>query len=1262
VILDPASAAIGKAAVGTALKPLVDFIRRQFSRRGSEFSNFSDLAGIDQELSEAFNVLAHESPTPSAFLSNTIKGLLSQRPSVFDDHEARHFVSDERIIALGKSATRKIFADQDMSGERAAARDIYTELFGDQGAFGEQIFDDAVAFSVASVAACLDPQARVLLQSLNDLRSDTAEYYQQLSDRLDRIADRPATDEGPFQVGSKVYGVPNATRELLPRPALVEHISGHLLGPGTVEAGNIILVGEGGSGKSTVAAMLARRSEVVDAFADGVFWLSLGQHPDIPAYQGVWLNFVTARRLAYPSSAAATAALSAYFAERQALLILDDVWNQSDLSPFLVGGPKCRTLITTRERKLDSYGTVIRMQALLPSEAVQLIRIRSKCDFEDDEKLRELATGLDHLPLALELAAYQLSAGLSPADLILALNDEIELLETLSVPGHEHELDSQISRNQSLDACLNLSVRRLEEHQAGDLACLSIIRPGAGFAPAAAAHITGRDVADIARTMRLLWSMSLLERDERGNDSARYRMHAVIRAKALRMLIERNSERNAAEAQAEAVAAYLRRCNSRYPNDWHLVEDDGHTLENLTYYFLRCSDEASMLSLLATRGQADGPTPNAWHQMRIRRAEEELFAAEIAQIHEHCVGRKTFDPEILDLFVRAHIARASLADMNRDIDLRLSLALLKAGLWTEGQVASQAKRRFNLTDMMEAARHLPEPLRTQTLAYATARVALVRPSAAIAAGLVRVAEVFDMPQRGKIGDAAARLISFSLDAEEASAAAPSSAKLGFLRVALLFRERLGDAALPEGPLWVDRFLSRLEHSTKLTWSGEMRFAGLKGDTFGETVAAAETLLSLASETDEGVRARALATASRLLEDELAGLPAYSALRFKLLLRLRADPSAVREEARTALTVNDDRYAAVCEQALLKNERLSVFAQQLSDLYADDADFVSEIVTATYPNRLALAFLETILSTDLDRRDGALARIGGAYAGIIRQLVERGMIAATAAGEFHLSEDHYRIIAMLVRSGLGHESVTPASAFNDLRRVAGDFDRLRLFEAVLPCLGTLNLDAAEKLCALFRHVESASIAWLAIGTRVEDADRDTILKRAVSLLSEHFDATRALRALSRYISSYRGSHAMELAKSAAALAAGIGDADAMRAAFTRASIAMPAIQRRLRVKAGLWDWTDTMPTHAEIDPIPWSKSLTIPAFWVLPPGVPDEQFNDFVFDHLSKVEEDDTRSRHCERLADIAQEFSMRGMSRHANEIAEAIFDSAAMYR
>jgi len=114
----------------------------------------------------------------------------------------------------------------------------------------------------------------------------------------------------------------------------------------------------------------------------------------------------------YPDEQTGTSLLSQLLRERACLLIVDDVWKTEHLRAFLVGGPRCQILFTTRlEGIADEVGAAkIELAGMTDEEAITLLKEWSgPIAAEELDSATWLAREFDGLPLALELVGARVA-------------------------------------------------------------------------------------------------------------------------------------------------------------------------------------------------------------------------------------------------------------------------------------------------------------------------------------------------------------------------------------------------------------------------------------------------------------------------------------------------------------------------------------------------------------------------------------------------------------------------------------------------------------------------------------------------------------------------------------------------------------------------------------------------------------------------------------------------------------------------------------
>jgi hypothetical protein len=99
------------------------------------------------------------------------------------------------------------------------------------------------------------------------------------------------------------------------------------------------LKGAGGYGKTTLAKALCHDERIQNAYDDGILWVTLGQTPgDLTPHVEELVYALSGERPGFTRLDAAVARLKELLADRDLLIVIDDVWDAAHLKPFLEGG------------------------------------------------------------------------------------------------------------------------------------------------------------------------------------------------------------------------------------------------------------------------------------------------------------------------------------------------------------------------------------------------------------------------------------------------------------------------------------------------------------------------------------------------------------------------------------------------------------------------------------------------------------------------------------------------------------------------------------------------------------------------------------------------------------------------------------------------------------------------------------------------------------------------------------------------------------
>ena len=355
--------------------------------------------------------------------------------------------------------------------------------------------------------------------------------FQLVASGLDRHFPRPRTLESPaHNLPTPVTSFVGRTAE---RQALTGLLSRHRL---------VTVVGAGGAGKTRLAVELA--GDLVDEYPDGVWYADLSTVRD-PALLGVTIAATLGLRPEPGRPVLHT--LAEHAATHRYLLVLDtcDAYPgpAAQLASRLLGGGRGASVLATSREPVGLPGEVVwRIPPLSVREGVDLLLDRAAAarggrpaNPDEIAELDRVATALDGLPLALELAAARLRV-LSAGQLADRMHDVLGTLDAGHAVGAESEAgsgsdaDSAADRHRTMQATVRWSYRTLDVQAARLLRLMSVFA-GPVELPAVE-WLLGTDPLDpLAR----LVDKSLLQA-EPGATAVTYRMLDPIRAYAARML------------------------------------------------------------------------------------------------------------------------------------------------------------------------------------------------------------------------------------------------------------------------------------------------------------------------------------------------------------------------------------------------------------------------------------------------------------------------------------------------------------------------------------------------------------------------------------------------------------------------------------------------------------------------------------------------------------------------------------------------------
>ena len=531
---------------------------------------------------------------------------------------------------------------------------------------------------------------------------------------------RPQTGV-PFQA-------PPLPQYFVERPEVTTELKQLLLAPETAQAGTLVvsaIYGLGGIGKSVLASALAYDEEVQKHFSDGVLWATLGQQADILSFLFTWIQALGDYDFKPTTPEAASLHLRTLLSDKTILLVVDDVWNAEDVTPFQIGGAGCRVLVTTREAPIK--GAVrYDLDVMTEPQALKLLTNAWQSQPTEAEITipQQLAKTLGYLPLALELAAAQINDDISIDELLADLQAEIAYLESLDSPTAEDIQDEKEQKKYSLIASFNLSLKRLSAEKLKQFAWLGVLPEDAPITKGMAATLWNLRERKARDTLRYLKAKSLLLPGKLSEET--YRLHDLLHDLARNLLTSPNKPESEQLSGLgltleSAHQTLLQRYQAQTKDSlWASLPDDGYIHNYLTWHLEKAGWGEEIHKLLKEETEKG---ENAWYVACERLGKTGYFVNDLAKAWQLAKEAFSANPSrAIGLQCRYLLITSSLNSLAANIPAELMAALVEKKLWTPAQALAYACQIKDSQKQAEAltklAPHLPETLWPEALAAA----------------------------------------------------------------------------------------------------------------------------------------------------------------------------------------------------------------------------------------------------------------------------------------------------------------------------------------------------------------------------------------------------------------------------------------------------------------------------------------------------------------------------------------------------------------
>ena len=498
--------------------------------------------------------------------------------------------------------------------------------------------------------------------------------------------------------------------------------------------------GLGSVGKSTSAAALAHDGDIQNHFNDGILWATLGQEPNVLQRLTEWVHGLGDYNYPVTDMHSTSLHLRTLLTDKAMLLVVDDAWIDKNngweyVKAFNVGGSRCCLLVTTRDASIGNVlgASTYSLDVMTETQALELLTQKLKTlgkqlEAGETQSAKALAKAVGYLPLALELAAVQVANGTTWQVLIADIQQEIARLKSLQDPGIRSIGDDEKFKYLSLQASLNLSIKRLEEYERECFAWLGVLPEDANITHLMTATLWDADDRDAMEILQYFRGQALLLPGVTLADGTiTYRLHDLFHDLARNLLTAPQKPKrqgdllglgiNWKDAHVQLLDKYQQQTADNY---WHTLPDDGYIHQYLVWHLEKAGKIAEIHQLLREES-ASGH--NGLYEVREKLGQVAGFLTDVSRAWELTESDFDHNPsQVISLQCRYGLIVSSLNSLSANIPEKLLVVLVKHGYWKPEQGLAYALQKQDLADkansLIALADHLPENLKKQALSTA----------------------------------------------------------------------------------------------------------------------------------------------------------------------------------------------------------------------------------------------------------------------------------------------------------------------------------------------------------------------------------------------------------------------------------------------------------------------------------------------------------------------------------------------------------------